>query len=335
MCLESYQLLLPPETYCQLNGHENEAKHSWTNVFRAETEAKLTQVEAGTKEPLYCLAGSFTENNEKRELNITRRFCNDQLNYFVCRTGTASSTTSKQSLNAVEIPEKVSSTKRTSGVQNFEPGEASATTSSQIIIATRKMKKDSSASFDIGPVIGGIAAAVLLIFVSLGVIICKKRSCGFFKTTSMDKQEVPFSTVVYEHSQNQEVRTSVTPTSNESYGLASINSVHTYAVVNKIRKTDSKLQIADETYTKTSCGEYDRLNGVSKQRTDSKENLYDSHAGIRNENDPTYDSSNHGGRKLQFDNDVYDHTDTVSTDVSDYGYSSTLKSETRNENDVY
>ncbi|CAC5421197.1 unnamed protein product [Mytilus coruscus] len=275
MCLGSYQLLLPPETYCRLQGHENEGRSSWTNVFRAETEAKLTEAEAGAKEPLYCLTGSFSENDEKIEFNITRRFCNDQLDYFVCTTG-----------------------------------EASATTTSQITIAKKTMKKDSSASFNIG-------------------------HAGFFKTTNIDKQEVPLSTAVYEHSQNSEVRTSVTPTSNESYGLASINSVHTYAVVNKIRKIYSKLQKSDETFTDTSYGEYDRLNGVSTRRTHSKTNVYDSHAGIRNESDPTYDSSNHGGRKLKLDNDVYDHTDTLSTDGCDYGYSSTPKSNTRNENDVY
>lgn len=125
----------------------------------------------------------------------------------------------------------------------------------------------------------------------------------------------------------------MTPTSNGSYGLAPITSNNTYAVVNKIKKNG--LQTTEDTFTETSYGEYDRLNGVSKRRTDSKENLYDSHAGICSENDPTYDSSNHGGRTLQLDNDVYDHTDTLSTDGSDYGYSSTNKSEVRNENDVY
>lgn len=133
--------------------------------------------------------------------------------------------------------------------------------------------------------------------------------------------------------ENSELRTSVTSTSNEPYGLAPIISSNTYAMVNKIKKNG--LQTTENTYTETSYGEYDRLNGVSKRRTDSKGNLYDSHAGIRNENDPDYDSSNHGGRTLQFDNDGYDHTDTLSTDGSDYGYSSTLKSKTRNENDVY
>ncbi|XP_063405601.1 uncharacterized protein LOC134689562 [Mytilus trossulus] len=195
------------------------------------------------------------------------------------------------------------------------------------------MKEDSSGSFNIDPVIGGIVAAVILITVLLVVISCKISSCGFFKTTSMDKQEVSFSTAVSEHSQNSEVRTSEITTSNESYGLSPNNSTNVYAVVNKIKKNE--IQTTEDTYIETSFGEYDRLNGVSKRRTDAKENLYNSHAGIRNENDPTYDSSNHGGRTLQFDNDVYDHTDTLLTDGSDYGYSSTLKSEARNENDIY
>lgn len=33
--------MLSPETYCRLV--KNGARHAWTNVFQAETEAKLTQ----------------------------------------------------------------------------------------------------------------------------------------------------------------------------------------------------------------------------------------------------------------------------------------------------
>ncbi|XP_076083819.1 uncharacterized protein LOC143054680 isoform X2 [Mytilus galloprovincialis] len=266
LCLERSQLLLPPLTYCRRKNHTYEGIPSWTNVFRAEFEAKLTQAEAGTKEPLYCLAGSITNNGQLRK---TRRACNNQLQ-FVCR---------------------------------------------------------------IGPVIGGITGAITLLAVLFVMIFCKLRSCGFFKSGNTDKQEVQFSTEFYDHSQNSEVKTSETPISNELYGFAPITSNNTYAVVNKTK--GNGLQTTEDTYSETSYGEYDRLNGVSKRRTDSKTNLYDSHAGIRNENDPTYDSSNHGGRQLQLDNDVYDHTDTLSTDGSDYGYSSTIKSKTRNENDVY
>ncbi|XP_071144024.1 uncharacterized protein [Mytilus edulis] len=272
LCLDRQQLLLSPETYCQIQGNENEAHPSWTNVFKADTEVKLTQGEADTREPIDCLAGSLTGMNEKRVLNITRRVCSHKLG-FLCRIGEVSVTTT-----------------------------------------TIKIENDRSASFDIDK----------------SKITCHFRSCGIFKAANMDKQGVQFSTEFYDHS---EVKTSVTPTSNESYGLASITSNNTYAVVNKIKKNG--LQTTEDTFTETSYGEYDRLNGVSKRRTDSKENLYDSHAGICSENDPTYDSSNHGGRTLQLDNDVYDHTDTLSTDGSDYGYSSTNKSEVRNENDVY
>ncbi|CAC5422683.1 unnamed protein product [Mytilus coruscus] len=314
-----YQLLLPPETYCQTN--ENEGIHHWTNVIKEETTAKLTQEEAGDNELLSCLTGFISKQNGKTTFNITRRLCDDTMEYFMCRTETALSTTSRRSLIDIDIPEKVSST-----TMNID--EASITTSSQSVpeLVTMTMTKDSSASFHTGPVIGGIAGAITILAV---------LSCGFFKTTNTDKRGVQFTTAVNEHSQNPAVRTSGTASSNESYGIASINSINTYAVVNKIKKMESKLQESDETYTETLDGEYDRLNAVSKRRTDSKKNLYDSHAGIRNENDPTYDSSNIGGRNLQFDNDVYDHTDTVSTEGSDYGYSLILKSETRNEKDVY
>lgn len=119
----------------------------------------------------------------------------------------------------------------------------------------------------------------------------------------------------------------VTPISNESYGITSTNTNNTYAVVNKIKKTDSEVQNSDE----TSYGEYDRLNCVSKRGIDSNENLYDSNTGTRNENDPTYDSSNRGGRQIQLDKDVYDHADSISID----GYSTSVRSEIRNESDVY
>ncbi|XP_052086599.1 uncharacterized protein LOC127723923 [Mytilus californianus] len=109
LCLERFQLLLPPETYCQTNNHTFEGIPSWTNVFRAKTEAKLIKAEAGTKELLFCLVGTITE---KGVLHITRRACNDKLQ-FVCRIDKAS------------------------------------TISSQSVITTTSMDKDSSASFAI------------------------------------------------------------------------------------------------------------------------------------------------------------------------------------------
>lgn len=42
MCLDKNQLLLQPETYCRSEAHKKQAINSWTNVFPAETEAKLT-----------------------------------------------------------------------------------------------------------------------------------------------------------------------------------------------------------------------------------------------------------------------------------------------------
>lgn len=43
MCLERFQLLLSPDTYCKTKEHTLEGIRSWTNVFRSETEAKLTK----------------------------------------------------------------------------------------------------------------------------------------------------------------------------------------------------------------------------------------------------------------------------------------------------
>ncbi|VDH93680.1 Hypothetical predicted protein, partial [Mytilus galloprovincialis] len=57
---------------------------------------KSFPAEAGTTKPLNCLAGSFTENYYTKQLNITRRVCDDQLE-FVCRIDNTSSTTQSQS----------------------------------------------------------------------------------------------------------------------------------------------------------------------------------------------------------------------------------------------
>lgn len=43
-CLGRNQLLPQPDTYCE--GHEDESTITWTNVYRAEFEAKLTKGKA-------------------------------------------------------------------------------------------------------------------------------------------------------------------------------------------------------------------------------------------------------------------------------------------------
>ncbi|CAC5394564.1 unnamed protein product [Mytilus coruscus] len=202
-CMSIYQLLLPPETYCKLDGHENEAVFSWTNVFRAETEAKLSQAEAGTKRPLYCLAGSFTQNNDKIELNITRKVCFDQLQYFVCRTG-----------------DEFTSTK------------------SQNTLATRKIKKGSNASFDIGAVIGGTLGACSLIIVLVVLIVCKVGSKGIFTDSNThnyeDTSRVNFSTSTYEDLGNTK-HTNLSATTNQTCVIDEA-STPVYEEVNKIEK---------------------------------------------------------------------------------------------------
>ncbi|CAC5397641.1 unnamed protein product [Mytilus coruscus] len=139
--------------------------------------------EASTKEPLYCLAGSFTENNDKRELSITRRVCNDQLQ-FTCRIGTASSTTPSQRLIAVGKPEKGSST-----------------------------------SFHTGAVIGGILGAFAMVAVLAVLIVRKLRSKGIFTESNThdydDTSRVKFSKTTYEDLEKTNHK-SLTATTNQT-----------------------------------------------------------------------------------------------------------------------
>ncbi|CAG2200830.1 unnamed protein product [Mytilus edulis] len=158
--------------------------------------------EAGTKEPLYCLAVTFTEQNAKRELNITRRDCNDQLQ-FVCRID-----------------------------------EVLATTQGQSTLNTRKMKKYSSSSLDIGAVIGGVLGTCSLITVLAGLIVCKVRSKGMFTESNThnyeDTSRVNFSNTTYEdlHNTKQKVAKA---TSNQNYDIVE-DSAPVYDEVNECEK---------------------------------------------------------------------------------------------------
>ncbi|CAC5422686.1 unnamed protein product [Mytilus coruscus] len=58
------------------SGGKNELTAANCNDENFDTASTCT--ETSTKEPLHCLAGLFTENYAKRELNITRRDCYDQ-----------------------------------------------------------------------------------------------------------------------------------------------------------------------------------------------------------------------------------------------------------------
>ncbi|CAG2185252.1 unnamed protein product [Mytilus edulis] len=185
------------------------------------------KAEASTNEPLYCLAGLFTENNDKRYLNITRRFCKDQLQ-FVCRTGTASSKTPRQSLVAVQVPDRVIST------TNPE-GNLSATIKSQSTRVTKKMQKDSRSSFDKGAVIGGILGACSMIIVLAVLIVCKIRSKGIFTDSNThnyeDTSRVNFSTATYEDLDNAK-HTNLTATTNQACDISD-SSAPVYEEVNK------------------------------------------------------------------------------------------------------
>ncbi|XP_052059264.1 uncharacterized protein LOC127699913 [Mytilus californianus] len=126
-----------------------------------------------------------------------------------CFLGTVSSTTPSQSLIAVEIPKKGSST-------TFHKGDEFTSTKSQNTLATRK---GSNASFDINAVIGGTLGACSLIIVLVVLIVCKVRSKGIFTDSNThnyeDTSRVNFSTTTYEDLDNKK-HTNLTATTNQT-----------------------------------------------------------------------------------------------------------------------
>lgn len=106
-----------------------------------------------------------------------------------------------------------------------------------------------------------------------------------------------------------------------------------YAVVNK--KDDGHIRIVlEETYIDAADGEYDSLNSIGNRKIVSTDNDYDSNLGIRNQNDPTYFTSNFGLKNDERGNDVYDHSFAATDKNSDNLYSAALTIQTVNSNDI-
>ncbi|CAC5412680.1 unnamed protein product [Mytilus coruscus] len=106
-----------------------------------------------------------------------------------------------------------------------------------------------------------------------------------------------------------------------------------YSEVNKTRKLSPGIRETDDNYSKFTEGEYDRLNNFDRRILEKDSNMYDSNVGIRNYQDPMYDTTLHASR---FESeDVYDHSFTnVNTD-SNYDCSSSVAQTHMKENDVY
>ncbi|VDI13310.1 Hypothetical predicted protein [Mytilus galloprovincialis] len=139
-------------------------------------------------------------------------------------------------------------------------------------------------STSIGAVIGGILGACSLLAVAAVLIVCKLRSNGIFK----------------EAGNNDKGNT------NQTYGVGE-TSTAVYAVVNKLKE----LETIQETYNDGADGEYDHLYELQNRIIVPQENVYNSHGASRNEDDPTYDSSNFGNAKFMKGNITYDQSFSV------------------------
>lgn len=84
-----------------------------------------------------------------------------------------------------------------------------------------------------------------------------------------------------------------------------------YAQVHKVKRLQ-------DTYAVSTNEEYDHLN-IGERKLNSDENAYDSNAGIRNHNDPTYDTATSDTREV-VDN-TYDHSLTNPKIYSEYDVS--------------
>ncbi|CAC5422658.1 unnamed protein product [Mytilus coruscus] len=109
-------------------------------------------------------------------------------------------------------------------------------------------------------------------------------------------------------------------TSNQTYGIASSceSNSNIYAMVNKTKTPCSSSRANDDIYLDLSNGENDRLNEVQKRKILMTENLYDSNEGIRNENDPTYNSSDFCKRKTNNHDSDIDMYSIMFTNSSSY-----------------
>lgn len=99
-----------------------------------------------------------------------------------------------------------------------------------------------------------------------------------------------------------------------------------YAQVQKVKSTEA-------TYTESANGEYDHLHNIVGRKLNASENTYDSNAGVRNRNDPTYDTAI-SSTKVNMDN-TYDHSFTNMKTYSEYDVSDSGLQIDRTNYDVY
>ncbi|XP_071143997.1 uncharacterized protein [Mytilus edulis] len=182
-----------------------------------------------------------------------------------------------------------------------------------------------------GVLAGGSVSAAIVLLVIISVIVCKVRRIGIFKRNNSANT----TTVVFTKSVNDDktkLRQQTQQQFNQSYGLVN-------QITEKNNKTNDsyaqvqKVEHLENTYAESSNGEYDHLHNIGRRLPKASENSYDSNAGVRNRNDPTYDTVKSSTR-VETDN-TYDHSFTNTKTYSDYDVSDPSMLIDRTNQDVY
>ncbi|XP_076084329.1 uncharacterized protein LOC143055070 [Mytilus galloprovincialis] len=237
--------------------------------------------------------------------------------------------------------------KQSNGITNSvmtTSGPTKNTSSSIHNIGRSSTRNENRSDVIIGTVVGGLT---VIVGVSILLLICKIRSLGIFSKKT-DHSIAEFSKESGERSDQSIPKKKQQIVENKRSGLEiqktkdiyaevkktkkTENIKTLYSEVNKIRTLSSDIRKTDDNYIELPEGEYDRLNNFDIRLLEKDSNMYDSNVGIRNVQDPMYDTTLHASR-LESE-DVYDHSfPNVNTD-SNYDCSSSLAHTNIKENDV-
>ncbi|CAC5422664.1 unnamed protein product [Mytilus coruscus] len=180
-----------------------------------------------------------------------------------------------------------------------------------------KNNEDEETASNQGALIGGSVGAVIVLLIAVSVIVCKIRRIGLFKSNnSANTKTVIFTKSVYDDKTNLRFQTQQQV--NKKYGLVN-------QVTEKINKTNDsytqvqKVKRMEDTYTECTNEEYDHLHNIGGRKPKVCEKTYDSNAGVRNHNDPTYDTAT-SSTGVDMDN-TYDHSFSNMKAYSEYDVS--------------
>ncbi|XP_076083545.1 uncharacterized protein LOC143054424 [Mytilus galloprovincialis] len=173
-----------------------------------------------------------------------------------------------------------------------------------------------------GAVIGGSIGAVIVLLIVVSVVMCKIRRIGLFKSSKSANTTTVVFTLGLQTQQQF----------NESNGLVY------QTKEKKNERNDAYAQVQsvkhmDDIYTESLNGEYDHLHNIGGRKLNGSENTYNSNAGVRNQNDPTYDTAT-SSTGVDMDT-TYDHSFSKMKDYSEYDVSDSSIQIARTNYDAY